>query len=84
MEKRILKLEDLIKLSKILTDNGFNNADMEIIVNISTNTLLNKINEDLYSRNNSSDKDSIVENVDEINLCLNNINFKYVLRDGAK
>ena len=84
MEKRILKLEDLIKLSKILTDNGFDNADMEIIVNIATNTLLNKINEDLYSRNNSSDKDSIVENVDEINLCLNNINFKYVLRDGAK
>ena len=84
MEKRILKLDDLIKLSKILTDNGFDSADMEIIINISTSTLLNKINEDLYLRNNTSNKDAIVENVDEINLCLNNINFKYVLKDGAK
>lgn len=78
VEGRIIKLDDLVKISKLLSDNGYADVDMEICINVPSDKLLNKINEDLYYRNKTEDKPSFVENVDEINLVVNNIKFRYI------
>ena len=78
VEKQLIKLDNLIELSNLLLENGYSNSDMTIVINVHTNELLKKINEDIYYRNKEENNQPINENVDEIDLNINGINFKYI------
>ena len=74
----IVKFTDLIKLSKILADNSFSNKGISISIEVKNKVILNKINEDIFFRNGGEGK---VEEVDEIDINVNGINFKYVVKE---
>ena len=71
----IAKLDDLINLSNLLNENNYSDKVSEIIFKVKTNEILNKINEDIYFRNKTSDSPPLTH-VDEILLNINNIKFK--------
>ena len=83
MEKRVLKFEDILKISTILEENGFSDANMTVVLGVASQALLNKINEDLFIRNKGENDTEIKSNVSEIDVNVNNINFKYVLTDDT-
>lgn len=74
----IVKFVDLIKLSKILSDNGFSNKGISIAIEVKNKTILNKINEDIFFRNGGEGK---VDEVDEIDINVNGVNFKYIIKE---
>ena len=78
VEKQLIKLDNLIELSNLLLENGYSNDSMAIVINVHTNELLKKINEDIYYRNKEENSQPINENVDEIDININGINFKYI------
>ena len=79
----ITKLEHLTYLSGVIRDNFSNTYDlnnMEIIFTVDKNTLKH-INEDMFYACNPASM-SFPEDVDEINLEVNEIKFKYVIEEG--
>ena len=49
------KLEDIVKLSQILNENGFANKDITISIGVKTPEMLNRINEEIYFRNSNKE-----------------------------
>ena len=85
VESNILKMDDIIKLSAIMSENGYSNNGLTVIIPVRTQGLLNKINEDFYYRNaTEGDKKSHPESVDEIVVNINGITFKYILENGTE
>jgi hypothetical protein len=78
---QIVKLEDIIKMSTLLSENGFSDKNIEVILKLKTNELLNKINEDIYYKNKTSDSPPL-SHTDEIILNVNGITFKYVVDEN--
>lgn len=79
MEKRVLNFEDILKISAFLEENGYGDANIRILLGVASQTLLKKINEDLFLRNKNESNEKLKENVNEIDVNVNNINFKYIL-----
>ena len=79
MEKRVLNFEDILKISAFLEENGYSDGNITILLGVASQTLLIKINEDLFLRNKNESNEKLKENVNEINVNVNNINFKYIL-----
>lgn len=77
----VVKLDELIKLSTILKENDFSNKNLEIIVNVKSSELLNKINEEIYFKN-KTDNSPPLTHVDEIILNMNGIKFKYIVGEN--
>ena len=80
----IIKLEDIIKVSAIMSENGFSDRGIVIHIPIKTQELLNKINEDLYYKNTTDEEKVCPNSVDEIVVNINGITFKYILDNGAE
>lgn len=74
----IVKFSDIIKISKILSENNFANKGISIAIEVKNKIVLNKINEDIFFRNGGEGK---VEEVDEIDINVNGINFKYIVKE---
>ena len=74
---QLVKLEDIIKLSKILNENGFTNSDITINIGVKTSEILNRINEEIYFRNSS--KEHELKTVDEIILNVGGFTYKYYI-----
>lgn len=74
---QLLKLNDLIKISELLAENNFNNKNITITIDVKTKELLNKINEDIYYRNDVNENNPPIKEVDEIVLNINGTTFKY-------
>lgn len=74
----IVKFSDIIKISKILSENNFSNKGISIVIEVKNKIVLNKINEDIFFRNGGEGK---VEEVDEIDINVNGINFKYIVKE---
>jgi hypothetical protein len=74
----IVKFSDIIKISKILSENNFSNKGISIAIEVKNKIVLNKINEDIFFRNGGEGK---VEEVDEIDINVNGINFKYIVKE---
>lgn len=77
---QIVKLEDIVKLSQILNENGFANKDITINIGVKTPEMLNRINEEIYFRN--SNKDNNLKIVDEIILNVGGYKYKYYVNNG--
>lgn len=80
VEKKLLKLDNLIELSNLLLKNGYSNEDMTIVIGVHTDELMKKINEELYFKSRTDDNggDPIVNDVKEIDVNVGNVKYKYV------
>lgn len=76
---QIVKLEDIVKLSQILNENGFANKDITINIGVKTPEMLNRINEEIYFRN--SNKENSLKIVDEIILNVGGYKYKYYVNN---
>lgn len=76
---QIVKLDDIIKLSQILNENGFANKDITINIGVKTPEMLNRINEEIYFRN--SNKENNLKIVDEIILNVGGYKYKYYVNN---
>lgn len=77
---QIVKLEDIVKLSQILNENGFANKDITINIGVKTPEMLNRINEEIYFRN--SNKENNLKIVDEIILNVGGYKYKYYVNNN--
>lgn len=80
--KKILKLEDLLKLSSVLNNETMREYDYDLSNMTMTfsvdETTLRKVNEEIFFSNNNT---GTPEDVDEIVVNVNNVHFKYVLEE---
>lgn len=80
--KKILKLEDLLKLSSVLNNETMREYDYDLSNMTMTfsvdETTLRKVNEEIFFSNNNT---GTPEDVDEIVINVNNVHFKYVLEE---
>lgn len=76
---QIVKLDDIVKLSQILNENGFANKDITINIGVKTPEMLNRINEEIYFRN--SNKENNLKIVDEIILNVGGYKYKYYVNN---
>lgn len=76
--KGLLNTEDLEKISNLLEDNGYGQSDITVVINVRSRDILSRINDDFYYRNN---EDGIPPDVDEINVTVGNVKFKYIINE---
>ena len=78
---RCIEIEDIIKLSSIIKENIETDTDLSSLeINIYVDDkALRKMNEELYYRNSSIGEP---EETDEIIVNINDIKFRYVVREG--
>jgi hypothetical protein len=76
---QIVKIEDIMKLSKFLSENGFADKDITINIGVKTPEMLNRINEEIYFRN--SNKENELKTVDEIILNVGGYTYKYYVNN---
>lgn len=75
---KVLKLEDLFKIQALLEDEGYGNCGLEVVIKVRNREIFEKVNEEYYYSNN---KEGTPPDVDNINVKIGNINFKYVVDD---
>lgn len=74
---KTLKYDDLVKISNILGENGYNCSNVTVEVAVHTQKMLDRLNSDFFFRSGLS-VDKKVENVSEINISLNGVKFRYI------
>ena len=84
MQVNLFKIEEVAKIASVLNENGYSNQGFDIVIPVPNIELLNKINEELYYKNNGKESGFDIERVDEINLNIYGISFKYVVCDDEQ
>ena len=74
---KVLKYDDLVKISNILSENGYNCSNVTVEVAVHTQKMLNRLNSDFFFRSGLSE-DKKVDDVSEINISLNGVKFRYI------
>jgi hypothetical protein len=74
---KTLKYDDLVKISNILSENGYNCSNVTVEVAVHTQKMLDRLNSDFFFRSGLS-ADKKVDDVSEINISLNGVKFRYV------
>jgi len=77
----VISSDDLVKISELLAENGYSSTDITVVINVRSNEILKRINDDFYYRNNDG---GTPPDVDEINVNVGGINFKYVVEEGRQ
>ena len=78
---RILKYDDLVKISNTLSEIGYNCDNLTIEIGIRTQKMLDRINADFFYKVNNDVDQKKLENVSEVNVRLNGVKFRYVHQD---
>ena len=76
----VLKSDDLEKIAALLSDNGYKDSNITIVINARTKDILDRVNEDLFYRNN---QEGTPPDVNEVNVDINGIHFKYVVEEDS-
>ena len=79
--KGIYTEADLSKMAQILEENGFNSPSITVVINVKSKEVLSRINDDYFYRNNPEGNPP---EVDEVNVEIGNIRFKYVVEQDGK
>ena len=74
---KVLKYDDLVNISNILGENGYNCSNVTFEITVHTQKMLNRLNSDFFFRSGLSE-DKKVDDVSEINISLNGVKFRYV------
>ena len=76
----LLNSNDLEKIASILEENGYGNSNITVVINVRTKGVLSRINEDFFYRNNV---DGTPPDVDEVNVDVGEIHFKYIANEDG-
>lgn len=76
----LLNSNDLEKMAALLEDNGYGASNITVVIGVRSHEILSRVNEDYYYRNNESGNPPAV---DEVNVSIGNIKFKYVVEEGS-
>ena len=76
----VLKSDDLEKIAALLSDNGYKDSNITIVINARTKDILDRVNEDFFYRNN---QEGTPPDVNEVNVDINGIHFKYVVEEDS-
>lgn len=80
--KKILTSEDLNAIADYLTENGYNEAGLKILIRIDDKQTLQNISDDYYYRFAANDENvKRKEDVNEVNVNIGDIEFSYVIRE---
>ena len=74
---KILKYDDLMKISNLLAEAGCVYDNVTLVIDIHTKKMLNRINDDFFFRCSKKEEER-VSDVNEINISVNGVKFKYV------
>lgn len=77
-----LKYDDVLKLSQLLTENGFDKYNLLITTMVDKQDTLNKIDEDYYYRLAESDEPYKPKNNDELEINVGSFKYKYIINDS--
>lgn len=80
---KTLKYDDLVNISNILAENGYNCSNVVMEITVHTQKMLNRLNSDFFFRSGLS-SDKKVDDVSEINISLNGVKFRYVCDEEEK
>ncbi len=73
---RVLKLDDLYKIQTAIVEAGYPNDRFEVTMEVRSDEVLKKVNEEYYYNGN---KEGVPPEVDEVDVCIGNVHFKYVV-----
>lgn len=79
---RILRLNDLFTIQEAIVDAGYGEDKLEITLKVRAVPILQQINVDLFYKENNEGEPP--EEVDEVNVNIGNVHFKYVLDEDAE
>lgn len=77
---RTLVLDDLCKIAKILTEEGYNRDDLKIVITVADEAQLKRVNEDFFYKLNTEAADRGErpdENVESVDVTVSGIKFCY-------
>lgn len=74
---KILKYDDLLKISNLLIENGCNYDNITVEIGIHTQKMIDRINDDFFYRTGAKNE-AKVNDVSEINITLNDVKFRYI------
>lgn len=75
---KILKYDDLVKISNALNENGYGCENLTIEIAIHTQKMLNRINNDFFYRSGKKEEERVTSDVSDVNITLNGVKFRYV------
>lgn len=75
---KILKYDDLLKISNLLNENGYGCENITVEIGIHTQKMLNRINDDFFYKSGKKDEERVTNDVSEVNVALNGIKFRYI------
>ena len=80
--KKILTSEDLNSIADFLTENGYNEAGLKVLIKVDDKQTLQNISDDYYYRFAANDENAVrKEDVNEVNVNIGDIEFSYIIRE---
>ena len=73
------KYDDLLKIEEFLRENELDSGNLSVVIYIQTQERLNRINKDYYYKANPQGEGPLDQNVDNVNIQIGNVTFKYKL-----
>ena len=78
---RVLKQEDILKISDFLTKNGYSGLDIELTNYVESQEVLNKVNEEFFYRSEEHDKGDFNSECDGVDIECDGVKFKFRVRE---
>lgn len=78
---KILKQEDIVKISGFLVENGYAGYDIEVINYVADQETLNKLNEDYFYRSGEHTDEEFDNECGGVDIACDGIGFKFRLRE---
>lgn len=73
---KVLRTEDLFKIESLLSEEGYGDCGLEIVIRVRSKEILDRVNEEFYYSNN---KEGTPPDVDDVNVLIGGTRFKYVV-----
>lgn len=83
MAGKILTYGDVMEISRLLSESGYNKYGLKITTSVSTKEEMERVNEEFFYRTHSKDDGVKPEDCDTVTLNVNGIEFKYII-DNAE
>ena len=79
--KKVLKQEDILKISEFLVGNGYADYDIEVINYVDDQETLNKVNEDYFYRSGEHTDEDFDNECGGVDIACDGIEFKFRMRE---
>lgn len=78
---KIFDYNDLLSISNLLLENGYNYDNLTIEIDVPTLKMLNRLNDDFFFKSGIEDNKR-VKNVRDFSVNMNGVKFRYICRNN--